>query len=38
MVGSIDKNINLEKQVDLDRDFINSIVNRLLDKAKKPIH
>ncbi len=35
MVGSIDKNINLEKQVDLDRDFINSIVNRLLDKAKK---
>lgn len=35
MVGSIDKNINLDKQVDLDRDFINSIVNRLLDKAKK---
>ena len=35
MVGSIDKNIELEKHVEMDRDFLNSIINRLLDKAKK---
>ncbi|PKK38754.1 RNA polymerase sigma factor RpoD [Clostridiaceae bacterium JG1575] len=35
MEGSINKNIDLGKQLDLDRDFLNSIINRLLDKAKK---
>lgn len=35
MVGSINKKIDLDKNVDLDRDFLQSIINRLLDKAKK---
>lgn len=35
MVGSINKKIDLDKAEDMDRDFLNSIVNRLLDKAKK---
>ncbi len=35
MVGSINKKIDLDKNMDMDRDFLQSIINRLLDKAKK---
>ncbi len=35
MVGRINKQLNLEKSSEMDRDFLNSIINRLLDKAKK---
>ena len=35
MEGSINKKIDLDKNVDFDRDFLQSIINRLLDKAKK---
>ncbi len=35
MVGRINKQLNLDKNSEMDRDFLNSIINRLLDKAKK---
>lgn len=35
MVGRINNQLNLDKAADMDRDFLNSIINRLLDKAKK---